>query len=326
MRALAILIRNREAGLLLLIGILTLAASLVDPSFVAANWLDILINSVPALIIACGVMLVIVCGEIDISVGSLLGVLAAMLGLLCSTSAPGMGLHPWLGIAVVLAAGGVVGLCTGCLVVFGRVPSIIVTLGLLIALDGAQDWMIGGGDIKNFPSQLRWLGTGGRVPVDLCIAAGVVFATWIVCNRMAMGRRIYALGSNPASARLAGISEARTKLFAFTVTGLLTGLAAILWVAKFGNVSTSTGVGLELKVVTCVVVGGVAITGGRGRLAGVVLAVILITMIRTVLNFMDLGPEAVKWQRAIEGAMILLAVVTDHFGQRDGRAKGGLSG
>lgn len=316
MNVLAFFGRNREAGLLLLIGLLTLLASLFDPRFLLTNGLDILINGVPTLIIACGVMLVIVTGEIDISVGSLLGLLAAILGILCSTVEPGLGLNPYMVILIVLATGACIGLGTGCLVVFGRVPSIITTLGLLIALDGAQDWLIGGGDIKNFPEALRWFGTGTLIPVNLVIAVLVVFATYLLCRKMALGRRIYALGSNPASARLAGISETRLKLFVFAFTGFLTALAAILWVAKLGNVSTSTGAGMELKVVTCVVVGGVAISGGRGRITGVVLAVILITMIRTVLNFMDLGPEAVKWQRAIEGAMILVAVITDHYGQR----------
>jgi ribose/xylose/arabinose/galactoside ABC-type transport system permease subunit len=316
MKALTFFARNREAGLILLIALLTLLASLFDSRFVVTNGVDILINGIPTLIIACGVMLVIVTGEIDISVGSLLGLLAAMLGILCSTADPGLGLNPYLGMAIVLAAGVLIGLGTGCLVVFGRVPSIITTLGLLIALDGAQDWLIGGGDIKNFPAELRWFGTGTLIPVNLVIAVLVVLSTYVLCRKMALGRRIYALGSNPSSARLAGISETRLKLFVFAFTGFLTALAAILWVAKLGNVSTSTGAGLELKVVTCVVVGGVAISGGRGRIAGVVLAVILITMIRTVLNFMDLGTEAVKWQRAIEGAMILVAVITDHYGQR----------
>ena len=323
MKGLGFFLRNREAGLLLLIALLTLLASFFDPTFLATNGLDILINGIPTLIIACGVMLVIVTGEIDISVGSLLGLLAALLGILCSTADPGLGLNPYAAMLIVLAAGVLMGLGTGCLVVFGKVPSIIATLGLLMALDGAQDWLIGGGDIKHFPEALRWFGTGTLIPVNLVIAMVVVLSTWVLCRKMALGRRIYALGSNPSSAHLAGISETRTKLFVFAYTGFLTALAAILWVAKLGNVSTSTGAGLELKVVTCVVVGGVAISGGRGRILGVVLAVILIIMIRTVLNFMDIGPEAVKWQRAIEGAMILVAVVSDHFGQqRKTEAKG----
>jgi ribose/xylose/arabinose/galactoside ABC-type transport system permease subunit len=303
-------------GLMILIVVLSLLATLFDRSFVPGNALDILINAIPTMIIASGVMLVIITGEIDISVGSLLGLLAAMLGLLCSTTSPGLGLNPYLAIVIVLTAGALIGLGTGCLVVFGQVPSIIVTLGLLIALDGAQDWLIGGGDIKNFPAALRNLGTGTAIPINLIIAVLVVLGTALLCNKTALGRRIYAWGSNPSAARLAGISETQIKLFVFALTGLLTGLAAILWVAKLGNVSTSTGAGMELKVVTCVIVGGVTISGGRGRLIGVVLAVILITMIRTVLNFMDLGPEAVKWQRAIEGTMILVAVIGDHFGQQ----------
>ncbi|MDG2224658.1 MAG: ABC transporter permease [Rubripirellula sp.] len=307
---------RREASLLILVAVLSLLATLFDGSFVRDNTLDILINSIPTMIISCGVMLVIITGEIDISVGSLLGLLAAILALLCSTVSPGLGIHPYLAIPIVLTIGTLIGLGTGCLVVYGRVPSIIATLGLLIALDGAQDWLMGGGDIKHFPQQLRNLGTGTKLPINLIFTILVVVATGLLCRKTALGRRIYAVGSNRSAARLAGISEAKIKLFVFALTGLLTAMAATLWVAKLGNVSTSTGAGLELKVVTCVVVGGIAIRGGRGRLLGVVLAVILITMIRTVLNFMDLGSEAVKWQRAIEGVMILVAVTSDHFSQR----------
>lgn len=314
MKFLHLITRHREVGLATLIVLLTVLATFFEPSFLATNWLDILITSIPVMIIACGVMLVIVTGEIDISVGSLLGLCAATLGLLASGEAPGLGWSPVAAIAVVLALGTLMGLGTGALVVFGRVPSIIATLGLLIALDGTQDWLIGGGDIKNFPEGLRRLGTGGGIPINLVIAILVVLLTQILITRTPLGRRIFALGSNPASARLAGLSPARLKLFVFAFTGFLTALASVLWVAKLGNVSTSTGAALELKVVTCVVVGGVAISGGRGRLGGVILAVILITMIRTVLNFMDLGSEAVKWQRAIEGAMILVAVISDHLG------------
>ena len=131
----------RETGLVALIAVLATAASFFDPGFVFDNALDILVNGIPTLIIACGVMLVIVTGEIDISVGSLLGLMAALLGILCSTSSPGLGMHPYLTILIVLAAGTAIGLGTGCLVVVGKVPSIIATLGLLIALDGAQDWL-----------------------------------------------------------------------------------------------------------------------------------------------------------------------------------------
>ena len=305
---------SREASLAALIMGLALIATWFDPLFVPNSALDILVNSIPIAVVSCGVMLVIVTGEIDISVGSLLGLLAAILGVLCSTVEPGLAIRPSLAVPAVILMGTGIGFVTGCLVVYGRIPSIIATLGLLMTLDGAQDWLIGGGDIKNFPESLRWLGTGQIVPPSLIIAAIVVCGTWGLCRHCAIGRRIYAVGSNSAAARLAGISERRVKLFAFTFTGFLTGLAAVLWVAKLGDVSTSTGMGMELKVVTCVVVGGVAINGGRGRVGGVILAVVLVTMIRTVLNFMDLGSEAVKWQRAIEGAMILVAVVSDRIG------------
>lgn len=306
------LFRQREVGLLLLIVLTCAVVGIKDPHFLELKvWREILVRSAPTAIVACGVMLVIVTGEIDISVGSLMALLAAVLGRMISESEAG--LSCWVGIPATLSLGILIGLCTGAIVSLGRVPSIIVTLGLLTALRGLTTLLMGGENIDSLPDELTQLAKQGflGVPISVLAAIAVIAITGILIHHVPLGRRIYALGSSPDSARMAGLSEVQLKLFVFGYTGFLTALATIVDVPRLPKIESGIGSEFELLVVTCVVVGGVAINGGRGRLIGVLLAVLLMTMIRPVLTFMDIGEAGEKWTRAIQGIFILLAVVTD---------------
>lgn len=323
-RILSALLRERETGLIALISLLTLAAAVRDPSFLSLqNWTDLLVNAAPVLVLACGLMPVIVTGEIDISIGSLTGLLAGLLGVMASTTQ--LGWNPWLASGIILVAGTLIGLGTGALVTLGRVPSIIATLGLLTALRGVMIWVMRGNQIGDFPQTIRWWGTGtvAGIPSLPILAALVAAATGWILVRTALGRHLFALGSNQAAARLAGLSERRLKLFVFAWCGLLTAIGTLMLVGKLGVVDASVGRGYELLVVTCAVVGGVSIRGGRGRLRGVALAVLLMVMIKTVLIFLKLGDEATKWERAIQGGLILVAVALDHLSERRTSRQGG---
>jgi ribose/xylose/arabinose/galactoside ABC-type transport system permease subunit len=136
---------------------------------------------------------------------------------------------------------------------------------------------------------------------------------------MPLGRRLYALGSSSYSARMAGLSERRLKVFVFAYTGLLTALATVVDVPRLPKIESGIGAEFELLVITCVVVGGVAVSGGRGSLAGVLLAVVLMTMIRPVLTYLDVGEAGEKWTKAVQGLFILLAVVSDSLMDRRAR-------
>lgn len=310
-------LRQRECSLMALILLLTLCVSLVDVGFLGAgNLTDILVRSAPTMIVACGAMLVVVTGEIDISVGSLMGLLAAVMGLMLSLNHGHVSL--WIGIPTTLAAGALVGLSTGLLVTVGRVPSIIVTLGLLTALRGCTTLVMGGENIDGLPSQLGELTKRGPFGWPLSIWAAVIVsaATMLMISWTPLGRRLFAIGSNPHSARMVGLSELRLKVFAFAYTGFLTALATIVDVPRLPRIEAGIGQGFELLVVTCVVVGGVSITGGRGKLVGVLLAVVLMTMIRPALTFLDIGEAGEKWTKAIQGLFILLAVVADSYANR----------
>jgi ribose/xylose/arabinose/galactoside ABC-type transport system permease subunit len=297
--------------------LLGLSVTLVDDGFLAAgNVTDILVRSAPTMIVACGAMLVVVTGEIDISVGSLMGLLAAVMGLMISVNHGQLSL--WIGIPATLGAGTLVGLGTGLLVTLGRVPSIIVTLGLLTALRGSTTLVMQGENIDGLPMQLGELTKRGPLgwPLSIWAAVIVTATTMLMISWTPLGRRLFALGSNSHSARMVGLSEFRLKVFAFAYTGFLTALATIVDVPRLPRIEAGIGQGFELLVVTCVVVGGVSITGGRGKLVGVLLAVVLMTMIRPALTFLDIGEAGEKWTKAIQGLFILLAVVADSYANR----------
>jgi rhamnose transport system permease protein len=315
------LIRQRETGLLLLIMLTCAVVGIKDHHFLSIDvWREILVRCAPTAIVSCGVMLVVVTGEIDISVGSLMALLSAVMGRVISESEAD--LSCWIGIPVTLGLGTLMGLFTGSLVAVGKAPSIIVTLGLLTALRGLTTLMMGGKNIDRLPEGLTQLAKQGLfgVPISILAAIGVIGLTSVLIHHIPLGRRSYALGSSAESAKMAGLSEVRLKLFVFGYTGFLTAVATIVDVPRLPKIESGIGTEFELLVVTCVVVGGIAISGGQGRLIGVLLAVVLMTMIRPVLTFMDIGEAGEKWTRAIQGLFILLAIVTDSLSSRRRRS------
>ena len=314
MTILSRLARQREYNVLALLVLTVIGVGCANHSFLTAGNLgDILVASVPSVIIACGLTFVIVLGEIDISVGSLLGLLATVMGQI--TSPTHAGLSVALGIAVTLLLGAFIGLINGVLVAFGRMPSIIVTLGMLTVLQGINLTLINGQFITDLPPALRFFGIGQflGIPISLWTAAVVVCLAILIARETPLGRRIYASGSNPEAARLAGLPVRGLKLFVFTLTGFLTAVAAVVSVPKLGVIDSGVGQGLELLVVTCVVVGGTSISGGRGTVTGSVLAALLLSVISPMLIFLRLGPSVTYWERAIQGAFILVAVLADHL-------------
>ena len=314
LRNLLLTIIGREFGLLCLILFVGAGVSVVDAGFLAGgNVRDILVRCAPTAIVACGVMLVIVTGEIDISVGALMGLLAAVMGKLISQDEASLSL--WVGIPITLLAGSLVGISTGLLVTVGRVPSIIATLGLLTSLRGATMLIMGGENIDGLPDRLSALTKYGPlgIPISLWVAVAVILLTATMISRMPLGRKIYALGSSRYSAQMLGLSETRLKLFVFGYVGFLTALATVVDVPRLPKIEAGIGIGFELLVVTCVVVGGVSISGGKGTIWGVLLAIVLMTMVRPVLTFLDMGEAGEKWTKAIQGAFIISAVITDSF-------------
>jgi ribose/xylose/arabinose/galactoside ABC-type transport system permease subunit len=317
---------KREYGLTLVLAVILTVVSIRSPDFLRpGNVRDLLVYCTQPAIVACGVMLVIVTGEIDISVGSMLGLLTAVMGTLVSSKTaplPGFGWPVWAAVMATLALGTGLGLLNGVLVTLVRVPSIIVTLAMLMILQSITVKIMHRGNITDLPERLRWFGTGEILGVraSIWIMAAVLLGTWGMIKYTAIGRRIYAVGSNAHAATLSGVSVARVKVFTFALTGFLVGVATL--VTTLGSYPSGIGVGFELLVVTCVVVGGVSISGGVGTVLGIFLGVLLLSIQKPVLIFMKLGPGWSNWDKAIQGLLILAAVLVDHFAGRSKKAGG----
>ncbi len=294
-----------------------IGVGMTNPAFLALdNVRDILVKAAPALILGSMMTLVILAREIDISVGSLMGLCAAVLGI--ATSTDRLGLPVGVGAALCLGVGAGVGLLNGLLVAYARVPSIIVTLGMLTVLKGITEFLMAGRWIENLPPGLRAFGTesAAGIPYAVWMAlAAVLIGTWLT-RRTPFGLRIYALGSSPSAADLAGINSKRMKLAAFALTGLAAGIAALFSATQLQVIESGFGSGFELVVIAGVIVGGTSIRGGRGSVVGTAIGVLLLGMVSTALIFMRLGESVTYWERAIQGGVILIAIIADHLGSR----------
>lgn len=297
---------NRElAALLALIGLLAVVAVLAPAFFRPENLRDLALNNAPVLIVACGMTLIVIVGEIDISVGSHFAICTVAAGTLAKT-----GIWLPLVIGLVLVVGLIMGAVNGALVGWLRLPSIIVTLALLVAWRDGLRWVTSGAWVLDLPPNFQWFGlgqAGGQAVIASTAILILVALAWSVRNLRA-GRSVYAVGSDTEAARLAGIDSRRVVFAVFALMGVLTGLAALLNAIRFSTVPGNSGTGLELKTIAAVVVGGTAITGGRGRLIGTLIGVALLGTVGTALTFLHINPF---WEKAIQGAIILAALVAD---------------
>ncbi len=274
---------------------------------------DLVVAGAPGLVAAVGMTLVILCRQIDISIGSIFSICGVIAGLLSRSGLPmvlaGLG---------TLAAGGALGAVNGAFVAGLGLPSIVVTLATLVIGRESLRYLREGEFVRDLPPGFQWFGAGQSGGQWLVVTiASLVFAAFAWGSRyLAAGRAVYATGSDPEAARLAGIRPRRVTFGVFVVMGALTGLAALLNAVRFPDVDPNAGSGLELQVIAAVVVGGVAISGGRGTLAGASIGVALLGSIGPALFYLGTRPQ---WEKAIQGLIILLAVASDALhSQREG--------
>ena len=297
---------KREVSAAIAFAVLLVVVGIAAPSFFnGGNLRDLLINNAPTLLVALGMTLVILVGQIDISVGSQFAVCSIAAGFLAKTGMP----LPLLFICVLLT-GAAMGALKGALVGWLRLPSIIVTLAMLVMWRDALRWVTEGAWVQDLPANFQWFGLGQGTGELLIVAiTAVLFLgfAWSLRN-LRLGRQVYAVGSDPEAARLAGINSPNVVFWVFIIMGALTGIAALLNAVRFSAIPGNSGIGLELKAIAAVVVGGTAITGGRGRLVGTLIGVALLGTIGTALTFVGVNPF---WEKAIQGAIILAALVSD---------------
>ena len=295
---------------------LLLLLALLKPEFFARqNLRDILVTKAYVLVVAIGMTLVILARQIDISVGSQFAICGVVASLLAKGGVP----LPLM-VVLTLAAGAVLGAINGALVAGLRLPSIVVTLATMVSLEQGIRWATGGEPVRN-AANFQWLGLGqsaGEILV-MATAAGVLVAFALALRYLRAGRAVYAVGSDPEAARLAGIRPPAVVFGVFVGMGAFTALAAILNGIQSTQGDPTSGQGLELQAIAAVVVGGTAISGGRGTLLGTFVGFVLLAVIGPALVFLRV--EA-AWEKAIQGTIILVAVASDAINLRQRRNVG----
>ncbi|MFE7755765.1 ABC transporter permease [Streptomyces sp. NPDC057429] len=303
--------RAREISIAGALVLLILGTYLANPLFLSDQGVkDLLLNASILVLIAVGQSAVVITRNIDLSVGSVVGLSAFACGKFVAGTDHGVLTVMLLGIAI----GVVCGLVSGALVSFGRVPALVVTLGMLYIIQGIDYWWAQGEQISasDVPEAVLGLGSGSLagIPYLPLVAVVLLAATAYFLRSYRSGRELYAIGSSPEAARLAGIPIRRRVLAAYAFSGAVAGFAGALWLARFGTVVADNAHGWELTVVSAVVVGGVAITGGTGTVWGAALGALLLTTIGSVLVVLKVDSF---WQGAITGALLLLAISVDRI-------------
>jgi len=299
------MVLGQEMILLIAIVLLFVVVGLINPRFIAErNISSIFLGNAYIAVAAIGMSMVIISGNIDISVGSLIGVLATVSGTLAVNGVPIVicWLAPLvLGIAVTTGM--------GAIVAYLHIPSIVVTLGMLSILKGGLISITGGAWISKMPpefflAQTRLFG----IPTPIYFMVGLTIAAALWMRLSATGRSLYAVGGNVEAARLSGIDPQATVVKAFAIHGFFVGVAAVLFATQLSVIQSTVPPNLELTIITASVVGGVSILGGTGTVIGSTLAAILIAAIASSMIFVNISPF---WMRAVQGMLILVTVLAD---------------
>ena len=273
--------------------------------FTGANLNSILSDMAEISIIAMPLTLVIVAGEIDLSVASVLGLTSALMGSLWN--------HGWpmeLIIPFVVVMGALAGALNGVLITRLGLPSLAVTIGTLALYRGLAYVILGDQAVADFPAKFTDWGFGSFAgtqipnPTIVFVVLAVLFG--IVLHRTGIGRSIFAMGANEEAARFSGVRVKRIKLWLFVITGAASAIAGIIYTFRFASARADNGAGLELSVVAVVLLGGVSIFGGRGHLLGVIAAILLLGTIRNALTINDVSAEVLT---IVTGSLLLLSVL-----------------
>lgn len=310
---------RRYGMLLVLIGMVLLAATLSPRFLTTANLLNVTRQVAINAILAAGMTVVIISGGIDLSVGSVLAIAGAMgAGVISGGASWGVG------VAVMLLVGLGFGIANGMFVAYGQLPPFIVTLATMALARGLTQVYTGGRAITVMNPSFQWFGHGyiGSIPVPVVVMFVVYVLGHIFFTRMKLGRLVYAVGGNEQACRMAGIRVNRVKVAVYGISGLLAGLAAVVLTARLFSAQPTAGVSYELDAIAAVILGGTSLSGGRGHITGTIVGALIIGVLGNVLNLLDISPF---FQDVAKGLVILLAVLVDrllHAGGGTGLRRG----
>lgn len=297
--------QSRESFIAIFLVVLLIFLNFTTVGFLRVqNILDILVNISFVLVAAVGMTMIIITGNIDVSFGSMLAVLALSAGQLAKT-----GLPVPVYFTLILILGGVLGSVNGILVTKFKVPSIIVTLGMIQIHRGMIVAITRGYWIHEIPPSFNYLGTGKilGIQIPILIAALVAVASAWFMRYSRFSRKVYAVGSNREAARLAGINVDKTVFTVFLMAGVLVAVATMIYATRFITIQSNAGIGFEMVVITAVVVGGTNIMGGSGKISGTILGALLLGVIGTALTFLKISAY---WEQTFQGLLILVAVLS----------------
>ncbi|WP_217575877.1 ATP-binding cassette domain-containing protein [Mesorhizobium sp. GbtcB19] len=306
------ILKRREFGLLAAMLAVAIPVTIINPRMVsAANLTAVSMDAALLVVAALAQMLVLITRNIDLSIASVIGLSAYMAASMVQAH-PGLDIA--IGLATACAVGGVCGLINGLVVTRGKIPAIVVTLASMSIFRGFNSIWAAGDQVSADEVTQRWLDMTGLklagVPLIVAIAVLILGAGYVLLYRTAVGRELFATGSNPDGARLIGIPVDRRILMAFGLAGLLGGLCGALWASRYATIDARVALGFELTVIASAVVGGVAIRGGSGTLLGIVLGSLTLLVIKNGLTLVRVDP---LWLQGVYGLVILVAIGIDTF-------------
>jgi len=308
-RWVGLLARWETLLVLALIGLIALGTSLSPFFLTAGNFSNLIAALMEVAIMAMPMTLIIVAGEIDLSVESMAGLASAILGFLWAAGVP-----LWIAIAVVLVVGALCGLLNGLIVARGGLPSLVVTLGTLALFRGMALIVLGPRGVSDFPDWFTAFGfghvPGTLIPWPFMVFIALALVLGIVLHRTWIGRQVYAIGKNPSTARFSGVRVTRVRVSLFVLSGMVASLAGIILTSRLSSARADAGSGMTLTVATVVLLGGVNIFGGSGTIPGVALAILCVAVMQ---NALRLASVTVEVQSIALGLLLILSVVIPTF-------------
>lgn len=306
-------VREETATLIyraILIVLIAMALAFASSAFsTAPNLLNVLRQASLMFLLASGLTLVILSGGFDLSIAANLTLSACLAAGVMKT-----GGSPVLAAATALSCSTLIGLLNGLAVTLLRLPPFLATYGMLWVVQGLAFHYMGGNEIYGFPTGFRALGTGflGGIPLPVYMMGFVLVSATIVTGGLNFGREIYAIGANSEVARLSGIPVRRRKIAVYTISGLMSGIAALIFLARVNAADSAMGEPLLLPVIAAILIGGTSLFGGAGSLLGTLSGCLILALVIDGMNLLNLNAN---WQPLIVGAVLLIAVLADVLGR-----------
>ncbi len=295
-----------EMGIMIALLVMCVLFSVCTRSFLSVNNIVNIFRQISIVgICAVGMTMIILTGGIDLSVGSLIGLAAVVGALMMSHGVPVI-----LAVLIVLVLGVCIGFLNGVCINYLEIPPMITTLGMMISIRGVVYVISGGMPVYGVPESFKVLGQGsvGVIPICAIIMILIFAFGYVLLNKTVFGRRIYGIGGNAETARLSGVNVKAVISGIYCLAGFFAALAGLIMMSRVNSGQPSAGDGYEMDIITAVVLGGVSVSGGEGKIIKVIVGVIFMGVLANGMMMMNLNEY---WQRVVKGIVLLLAVAVD---------------